>query len=183
MNVHHQDILTLPGKPWLLRFQGTTSELTDALWHLQSAELSRGVVRFLRGKRMQTTVELFAECAAALQFPYYFGENWNALDECLADLSWLPAAAYVLAITDSADLLVRETPGEMRVLCDVLERTCVAWSAPIAQGEPWDRPAKAFHILLHATVEDTARLSTPIVSIRDAMEFAPSPTTRPVLSS
>lgn len=34
--------------------------------------------------------------ATALRFPAYFGMNWDALHDCLTDLSWQPAAGYVL---------------------------------------------------------------------------------------
>lgn len=36
--------------------------------------------------------------AAALRFPDWFGQNWDALDDCLADLSWLPAVGYVVLL-------------------------------------------------------------------------------------
>jgi len=35
-------------------------------------------VRIVRGKRSHASSELFGEWAAALQFPYYFGHNWDA---------------------------------------------------------------------------------------------------------
>lgn len=34
--------------------------------------------------------------ASALEFPPYFGMNWDALHDCLTDMSWRPAAGYVL---------------------------------------------------------------------------------------
>ena len=37
--------------------------------------------------------------AGALEFPPYFGMNWDALHDCLTDLSWRPAAGYVLLFT------------------------------------------------------------------------------------
>jgi len=44
-----------------------------------------------------TTKEaLFAELAQRLQFPDYFGANWDALWECIRDLSWLPPGPVVL---------------------------------------------------------------------------------------
>ena len=39
------------------------------------------------------------EIASALDFPSYFGMNWDALNECLADLSWKQAEGYVLLFT------------------------------------------------------------------------------------
>ena len=36
-----------------------------------------------------------------LQFPDYFGRNWDALDECICDLSWLPPGDVILIHKDS----------------------------------------------------------------------------------
>ena len=36
----------------------------------------------------------------ALRFPDYFGSNWDALDECICDLSWLPAGRVALIHRD-----------------------------------------------------------------------------------
>src|SRR5260221_8444864 len=33
---------------------------------------------------------LLAMLATQFNFPDYFGENWDAFDECIRDLSWLP---------------------------------------------------------------------------------------------
>ena len=66
---------------------------------------------------MRTLDALFDEMAAAFQFPYYFGENWDALDECLADLSWLPAAGYVILIRESSEVLALEDAVAASDLC------------------------------------------------------------------
>lgn len=36
-----------------------------------------------------TAEQLFHFVADSLKFPDYFGHNWNALDECVRDLTWL----------------------------------------------------------------------------------------------
>ncbi|MEU6563156.1 barstar family protein [Nocardia nova] len=65
------------------------------------------VTRELRGAKMRTAAGLLDEFAAAFQFPYYFGDNRDAFDECLRDLDEFVGAApgYVAVIRDSADLL------------------------------------------------------------------------------
>jgi hypothetical protein len=39
---------------------------------------------------------LFATLATQLDFPDYFGRSWDALEECLHDLSWLPPGTVVV---------------------------------------------------------------------------------------
>ena len=49
---------------------------------------------------LKTKTELLAVLARGLRFPDYFGMNWDALDECINDLSWLPPGQVVLAHSD-----------------------------------------------------------------------------------
>jgi hypothetical protein len=65
------------------------------------------VVRELRGAKMRTLAGVFDEFAAAFQFPYYFGENKDAFDECLRDLDEFvgDAPGYVAVVRDSSQLL------------------------------------------------------------------------------
>ncbi|MEM7205998.1 MAG: barstar family protein [Planctomycetota bacterium] len=56
------------------------------------------VARLPRGLRGKT--ELLAALAGALSFPEYFGDNWDALSDCMTDLSWLPAKRVLLVHAD-----------------------------------------------------------------------------------
>ncbi len=51
--------------------------------------------------------EFLAAAAAALGFPPYFGGNWDAFEECLADLSWLPARPRLLLLSGVAAFAAR----------------------------------------------------------------------------
>ncbi len=37
----------------------------------------------------KTPEDVREELAEALQFPDYYGKNWDAFDECMCDLDWL----------------------------------------------------------------------------------------------
>lgn len=54
---------------------------------------------------LDTKEVLLASIAKALIFPDYFGGNWDALDESIKDLSWLPAQRFVLLVKNGDDLL------------------------------------------------------------------------------
>ncbi|MBI3327336.1 MAG: barstar family protein [Nitrospinae bacterium] len=56
------------------------------------------------GSAIGTEADLFSTVAAELRFPNYFGNNWDALDECLRDMDWLPSKGYVLFVRDAEKL-------------------------------------------------------------------------------
>lgn len=72
--------------------------------------------------------QLLQNMASALEFPDWFGHNWDALEDCLTDLSWREAPAHVLLIEDPK-------PGdELGVLTDVLRSSAESWAG---RGKPF----------------------------------------------
>lgn len=72
--------------------------------------------------------KLLKNIARALDFPEWFGGNWDALEDCLTDLSWRDAEGYVL-------LFEKAKPGdELGVLIDVLRTAAEHWAG---RGKPF----------------------------------------------
>ena len=69
------------------------------------------VVRTLDGRRCRTKRALLEELAQALGFPPHFGRTWDALEDCLTDLGWLPGAGYRLVVHAADRLLARDEAG------------------------------------------------------------------------
>ncbi len=66
---------------------------------------------------------LMERIARAMDFPRWFGGNWDALEDCLTDLSWSSAAGHVLLIEGAGEL-----PGDERgILLDVLASAAAWW--------------------------------------------------------
>jgi RNAse (barnase) inhibitor barstar len=75
-----------------------------------------------------TKQDFLSRTAATLEFPAWFGENWDALLDCLTDLSWRPAPGYVVIFENAADLQ-RARPGTLAMATGVLEDVAEAWRA------------------------------------------------------
>ena len=126
--------------PFVLKSNLSLSEFEDWINDLRTG--NERYVAILRGERMQTIKSLFHEIAAALQFPYYFGDNWNALDECLKDLEWLPAKIFIIGITNSEFILSQEKDDDCLAFGLLLKETCEVWSLPCDEDEEWGRTRK-----------------------------------------
>jgi hypothetical protein len=68
----------------------------------------------------------------ALRFPSYYGVNWDAADECLADMSWEPADGYVVLLLPTT--LVGMPPDS--IIHGVLELFRFAAASWREQGKP-----------------------------------------------
>ena len=73
---------------------------------------------------------LMQRIAGALQFPSWFGANWDALEDCLADLSWLEARGHVLLFEGTAAV----AEDERGILLDVLAAAAASW---MERGRPF----------------------------------------------
>jgi hypothetical protein len=104
--------------------------------------------RQLRGSKMRTTQSLMDEFGAALQFFDGFGENWDALRECLGYMDeWLAADAYVLLIEHADSVLADEDENELATLLRVVHGAGDWWSKAITDNDRFTRPARSFHCL------------------------------------
>ncbi|TQF65979.1 barstar family protein [Rhodococcus spelaei] len=91
-------------------------------------------VRLVRGPKMATVAAVFDEFAAALQFPYYFGANKDAFDECLRDCpDWLGDSRGLVVVVRDADALLASAPAELAWFADALDDADVRL---ILQAEP-----------------------------------------------
>lgn len=113
------------------------------------------VVRAVRGRKCASLAALFDEFSAALQFPYYFGENWNAFGDCISDLSWLPIRrGIVVLIYGSEKVLADAQPGELATLVQILSSAAEEFSRVVEDGEWWDRGPVPFHVVLQGSAID-----------------------------
>ncbi len=97
------------------------------------------VIRKVRGSKSRTKTGFMNEVAAALQFPYYFGENWDAFNDLITDLGWLPGNNYVMLIPDANQLLA-DTDKDLQTLLGLLK------NAP-------------FHVVFQGTAAEQSALS------------------------
>ena len=88
-------------------FSYLNPEVTDGL----TVELPRGLAS------EDAVLDALAE---SLQFPDYFGRNWNALDECLCDLEWLDGHQIVLVHRELPALALEPLHTYLSVLSDAV---------------------------------------------------------------
>lgn len=71
--------------------------------------------------------EVLAQFACALRFPDWFGGNWDALADCLGDLSWWPAPGYLLLL-DHAGGWRDDDPTSFAMLLEILGEAAQQWA-------------------------------------------------------
>ncbi|MDB5799418.1 MAG: hypothetical protein JWL63_357 [Rhodocyclales bacterium] len=90
---------------------------------------------------------LLAIFGRSLHFPDWYGENWDALADCLSDLSWCEAPGHVLLVRGTENFLARD-PHAFAKLLDILHDVCMIWR----EG------GVAFWVLIDAKIDDIPAL-------------------------
>ncbi|MDX2825603.1 hypothetical protein Sipo8835_28935 [Streptomyces ipomoeae] len=67
-------------------------------------------------------------CARALGLPDYFGRNWDALADCLADLSWAPPARGWLVMVTGWREFALAVPNDWSIAQEVFAEAEERWS-------------------------------------------------------
>ncbi|WP_191991736.1 barstar family protein [Bacillus aerolatus] len=112
-------------------------------------------VTFINGRKCRTTSVLFKEFQRGLQFPSYFGHNWDAFDECINDLDWLVKETYLVIIIDSQELLTSKIDhistlhaDHFSIFAETLINTAEDWASGLNDDSP-SAKAVPFHVIFH----------------------------------
>ena len=80
----------------------------------------------IEGKSIGRKEQLLNHVATALRFPDYFGGNWDALEECLADMEWVDAPGYVIYY-DHIDGLLAAHPDQFETFVEICRDAVTSW--------------------------------------------------------
>lgn len=135
--------LNSPSAPYIVRATGDIVLLRD-LWHKQEGKTWVA----LDGNNMSTWESTYTELCAVLPLPDYFGRNLDALSECLTDNDVIDCDGIVFWIDNASALLADANANAIDGLMDAFTVAAEELSRPVTEGQPWDRPAIPFHVLL-----------------------------------
>jgi RNAse (barnase) inhibitor barstar len=119
--------------------QSGVRQLTADPDDIESAAKAAGlVVVRIDLARLASKTGLLGRAARALKFPEWFGKNWDALNDCLTDLSWLQGNGWVIIFENSKGFAERK-PKLFQNAVEVFQ----------AASDYWRRAGKPFWVLFH----------------------------------
>lgn len=91
------------------------------------------LVQLVDLRRARNKDELLNIVGKAMRFPDWFGQNWDALQDCLLDMGWQPALGYV-TILERCDMLRARSLEDFTTLVEIFQSAAAEWRA---QGVPF----------------------------------------------
>ncbi|WP_078492349.1 barstar family protein [Streptomyces yerevanensis] len=137
--------ITGTSEPWVVFVPQGVAEVHR---QLSSFEANGGRIHHFDSRDLMAEQGIYRSFAEVLQFPDYFGRNWDALVDCLDDLCGaVTGGVGIVGVIHDADRLLEAEhfPLFVSVLCQGADR---ANSAVDLDGFPLDRPAIAEHFIL-----------------------------------
>jgi Barstar (barnase inhibitor) len=82
---------------------------------------------WLAGQTVTDQQEFLQLCAETFEFPDYFGENWDALYDCLTDLTWADTPTGYLVVYAGWQGLAQEEPESFTTALDIFADAAGLW--------------------------------------------------------
>ncbi len=81
---------------------------------------------WLDGEKITSKAEFLQAAAQALQFPAYFGYNWDAFEDCLTDLDRLTGKGHVL-LYSQPESFAKANPKDWQTLMAIFRSATKDW--------------------------------------------------------
>lgn len=81
---------------------------------------------YINGTMVHGKSSFLVAAGQALAFPRYYGQNWDALEEMINDLSWIRSAGYVILYDDVYRFTVAQ-PEAWQTALTIFQNACSNW--------------------------------------------------------
>lgn len=98
----------------------------------------------LDGKKITNKKTFLAQIAHEMEFPDYFGKNWDALNDCLTDMRWTQGHGYIV-LFQTPERIYKKSPQDLAVALDIFKSAI----------EFWKELNIPFYVLLQGKIQDT----------------------------
>lgn len=137
-------------QPWLCATDEPIELLARVFWQYDPRNLQLSI-RWLNGERMRTADALWGELCAALQFPHWFGWNWNAAIDCLREAGWESRRSYIILVRNADCVLIDDhEAGALAHLAGVFSQVAGNLAEQVQESFDERRPPTPFHVVFHA---------------------------------
>lgn len=81
---------------------------------------------YFDGRTINNKADFLKTASKVINLPKYFGYNWDALQDCLTDLSWFEAPSYLIAY-DQWQNFAHNYPQDWQILNDIFSEAIAYW--------------------------------------------------------
>lgn len=104
----------------------------------------------LNAKKMVDWEGFSKAMASVLEFPEYYGDNWDAFMDLIRDLSWLSVPKLTILIYNS-EYLFRSQTSDKQTFQECINEAGAFWKNPSENGGWEDDLPKPFHVILKSS--------------------------------
>ena len=127
--------MTTFGKQLLKTQQNGAYQLAGKPEDVEHAAKEAGLTVFrIEVGRADNKEDFLAQVAKTLNFPHWFGSNWDALNDCLTDLEWLPRKTGYVLVFENTEHFATRKKNEFENAKDILNAAADYWKE---QGRPF----------------------------------------------